>query len=226
MASDRIKSFYDTKYSNVTENQLLKHDRLYIHRLYKWLAKNGHWPQKQDISLLDAGCGLGNKTFFLSYFVKSCLGIDISRAAIDFCEAHHKRDNLSFALQDISDVKHRKFDVITAFGLSWFNTDDMETLADRLHAIRTDLLNPKGYIIATTKTDFSGGSPSGWYYFTQKDIDTLREALLKKSGRVSIACVEKDPGYLMQGPLSLMVGSLMRRIRNKPLDLIIIFENG
>lgn len=67
---------------------------------------------KDDV-VLDAGCGDGLGSLFLSQFAKGVYGVDICSKAIEYCLKTYKKENLHFekcALQNLDD--EREYDVI------------------------------------------------------------------------------------------------------------------
>lgn len=75
-------------------------------------------PRKSITSVADIGCGVGNKTAFMaSYFGNAHVeGYDFSKTGVRTARKFHKRKNLKFATQDITESNYnRTFDLITAF---------------------------------------------------------------------------------------------------------------
>jgi ubiquinone/menaquinone biosynthesis C-methylase UbiE len=56
----------------------------------------------EEKDVLDAACGTGYGTFYLSDMARSVIGLDIDRQAIDYANEHYKRDNINFVRMDIS----------------------------------------------------------------------------------------------------------------------------
>jgi ubiquinone/menaquinone biosynthesis C-methylase UbiE len=67
----------------------------YSIQLYHHIAKNVDFRNK---ALVEIGCGRGGGLFYLvkNWAPESAIGIDISRAAIRFCNRHFKEERLSF----------------------------------------------------------------------------------------------------------------------------------
>lgn len=55
-------------------------------------------------SVLDLGCGTGNKTVFLAEGRREVLGIDADPAMIAFANARHAADNVAYRVMDINDI--------------------------------------------------------------------------------------------------------------------------
>lgn len=71
----------------------------YSSQLYHHLAENINW---QGLDALEVGCGRGGGTsYIMRYFQpKSMVGIDITSAAIKFCNQYYAVDGLSFEIGD------------------------------------------------------------------------------------------------------------------------------
>ena len=67
--------------------------------------------------VLDAGCGCGYGSDYLSHVASRVEGIDISVDAINYAKQQHKRHNLNFSAMDCCDIKFKdnKFNVVVAF---------------------------------------------------------------------------------------------------------------
>lgn len=90
-------------------------------------------------SVADIGCGVGNKTAMMSDFFPHAkvYGYDFSKEGIATAKRMHKRKNLSFATDDITEHKYnRKFDLITAFDVLE-HIDDWKKLTKQLIAVNS-----------------------------------------------------------------------------------------
>lgn len=106
------------------------------------VLKEISWKGK---TVLDAGCGTGELLYLISKKgAKQVLGIDYSKEAIDVAQETYHEKNLSFECTDISEIKGKKFDVITTLGT-------LEHVDDPLAVLRKlkSLLAPHGSLIVT-----------------------------------------------------------------------------
>lgn len=69
--------------------------------------------------VLDAGCGTGYGTAYLSRWADKIVGLDISSQAIDYARSHFQRENLRYQIMDCSmmALPERFFGVVCAFEL-------------------------------------------------------------------------------------------------------------
>ncbi|MES2987811.1 MAG: class I SAM-dependent methyltransferase [Pseudomonadota bacterium] len=67
-------------------------------------------------SILDAGCGVGIFTDYLSRFFPNVIGIDPSKVSISLARSHfgERATFKNCSIEEFSDVSKKKFDVITA----------------------------------------------------------------------------------------------------------------
>jgi len=223
-----IKEFYDLKYSDYRSIPGFQLELLYCQRIINWLKKNMNWPDHEKRNYLDAGCGFGLKTAIFSKEFNESTGIDNNERIIAICQLlNSNKQKLNFFLKDIEDADLGRYEFITAFGISYFNTDDIELLIDRITKISRSLINDGGYMLIGTRTDLSGTTLSGWYYPTKKDILKIKYQLkLKLPGyKIIVARPDHSISYLLSGDLFKTLGSLRKVIMNKPRDLFIIIKN-
>lgn len=192
-------------------------------KLNKW------WPEGDEKHYLDAGCGLGLKTYVFSRYFTRSTGIDFSENAIGICKLlNDSPDNLSFQVKDIEEPAGEKYDMITAFGLSTFNSHDIDLLSKRITSAVERLLNHHGILFIGTRSDFSGKSDTGWHYLTKQEIAQLIKHLKVRFAGASIEILSPDNcfSYLNSGNTWQAAGSLRKVILRKPRDLFIIIKNG
>lgn len=74
-------------------------------------------PYVKDKIVLDAGCGQGYGSFYLSQTAKEVFGIDIAANAIHDARKNYKRSNLCFKIMDVAKMEFPDnfFDVICSF---------------------------------------------------------------------------------------------------------------
>jgi SAM-dependent methyltransferase len=222
------KEFYDNKYSDFKAIPGFQLEQSYCLRIIQWLKRTKNWPVKGENSYLDAGCGFGLKTAIFSQEFDHSTGIDNVERVIAICQLlNSSNEKLNFLQKDIEDTSLGRYDFISAFGISYFNTNDIELLTERIVKTSRRLINDSGYMLIGTRSDLSGRSLSGWYYPTRKDLKEMKRQLkLKLSGyRIIITRPDHSISYLLSGSLLKMLGSLRKVILNKPRDLFIIINN-
>jgi len=130
---------------------------------------------------LDLGCGLGHKTIGFASEAKRVLAVDLSENAISSCKKLYPEENIEFIAKDAKQI-HEKFDVITAFGFSLFNTDDLSSfLANVTYFIEHNLKPQKGSVmIIGSFTDFSGEGKDSWYLHTKEELLEIQR-MIKES---------------------------------------------
>jgi len=100
----------------------------------------------RDRRVLDLACGVGYGSFVLSQTATSCLGIDLSPAAISYAEARYRRANLTYRIGDAAApvAAAGSIDAVVSF-------ETIEHLADPralvAHAHR--VLSPRGLLIVS-----------------------------------------------------------------------------
>ena len=223
------RKFYDKKYSSFAALPGYRQEEEYCLRIIKWLKLINCWPEGDHASYLDAGCGFGIKTHVFSRHFSHSFGIDFSENAIEICGLlNDSPDNLSFSVKDIEDFADERYDMITAFGLSYFNSGDIELLAKSIALTAKRLLNQGGILFIGTRTNYSGKSDTGWHYLTKKELKQLKNQLKDQltGAMVEIVSPDNKMKYLNSGNAIQAAGSLRKSILNKPKDLFIIIKNG
>jgi len=73
----------------------------------------------KDKITLDAGCGEGYGTYYLSKYCKKIIGIDISREAIEYAKRTYYAENLEFQVMDLRKLEFQKsyFDAVISFAV-------------------------------------------------------------------------------------------------------------
>lgn len=127
--------------------------------------------------VLDAACGTGYGTSFLTHKANFVVGIDRSHEAILFCRQHYRKPNLHFQVMDVE---------ATAFKASSFNTvvsfETIEHLEDPekfLWETRRVLKSHGVFVISTPVKDvydqtFLGVNP---YHIHETDVDEFTQLL-------------------------------------------------
>lgn len=222
------KGFYDKKYGSFDSIPGYFGEKAYCVRIINWMKKGKHWPD-HEANYLDAGCGFGLKTFIFSSYFRNSTGIDFSKKVIDICKLlTDHQGNLDFQSIDIEQFSGKSFDLVTAFGLSYFNTNDVAELSSRITQMSTRLLNSIGIFLVTTRKGPENSTMTGWYNLTNTQIKQLKTSLSQSLPGSSITVIAPDENlkYLVSGSLLQVAGSLRKIILNKSRDLFIIIKHG
>lgn len=126
------QKYYESYWNENMIQYLLKSagGRWFDYLLRLTLAKTDSSKVK---SVADIGCGVGNKTAMMAdYYPKADVnGFDFSEPGIKSASIFHKRKNLHFATEDITESKYKKYDLITAFDVLE-HIDDWKDLTKKL----------------------------------------------------------------------------------------------
>ena len=127
--------------------------------------------------VLDAACGTGYGTFFLTHKANFVVGIDRSHEAILFCRQHYRKPNLHFQVMDVEAIafKRDSFDTVVSF-------ETIEHLVDPerfLWETRRILKSQGVFVISTPVKDvydqtFLGKNP---HHINETDVDEFTQLL-------------------------------------------------
>jgi len=179
MAADDGREHYEKLYSSYWA---LPHFRFeynkFKHRVKAIVADNAVRIAPNDTAV-DLGCGLGPKTYVLSEFFAHTTGIDFIQNCVQIATLLNDRPTLRFVWEDVNthDREPRRYEFVTALGLSIFNEKDADTLLKNLREITAKYAAEKHTVIIGSETDFSGKSPSGWYYHTRSEIKQIAQKM-------------------------------------------------
>ena len=130
-------------------------DTEYYHQLYKTRDEDEaqHFIETlldflqlaPSSTVLDLACGKGRHARTLANHELNVFGVDLSENSIQFAKKFEK-ENLHFAVQDMREPLHQKFDAVfnlfTSFGY-FDSTEDNEKVVDAVYS----MLNPNGLFI-------------------------------------------------------------------------------
>jgi ubiquinone/menaquinone biosynthesis C-methylase UbiE len=141
-----------------------------------------HVDSKQVKKVLDLGCGVGNKTYFLANKLPNAkiVGSDFSETGIDEARSHYSAKNLKFEVGDASGIKKSdKADLVTFFEVLEHVDSWTDVLGDAIR--KTDAK----YIMIGSPTGkrYEGGIHTGHVlHFKNGQI----EEFMKKNGYKSV----------------------------------------
>src|SRR5690554_2055784 len=138
---------------------------------------------QHEMTGLDLGCGAGDKIMGFSEKFKAVLAVDISENAIALCNKKFDSNIVKFKCCNALNIKER-FNVITAFRFSLFNTNDNTKFVSLLEQLMEQNLkkNEEQIFIISSFTDFSGTGLESWYKHTKKDIKEIKHAIENSTG--------------------------------------------
>lgn len=223
-----IKEIYEKKYGAFVSLPGYQQEKEYCGRIIQWMKRINLWPVERN-TYLDAGCGFGLKTYIFSNHFNCSEGIDFSRNVIEVCKLlNDKPDTLSFSVQEIENCREQKYNLVTAFGLSYFNLDDIEELSSRIANLALKLLEKDGTMLITTRKGPANAPDTGWHNHSGSSIKKIKKQLQHKLAGRHIAIIAPDESmpYLTSGNILQITGSLRKIIFNRPRDLFIIIKNG
>ena len=129
-------------------------------------------PPPQGSRVLDAACGSGIISYFLSSFKTAVLGVDINPEAISFAKRTFKKKNLQFKCSSIFDITDRPFQRIYCIeAIEHFEENETELL---LKHFKT-LIAPGGKLLVTTPNYASTWPIIEWGLDTFSLVPKLRD---------------------------------------------------
>jgi len=143
---------------------------------YDWLI-----PHVKDLRCLDAGCGSGYGTYFLSEnTTKMIIGIDISADGIKYANRHYKGGNIDFMQMNVCNLGFvdNFFDAVICFDvIEHLNEEDQIRLISEIARV----LNESGllYIGCPNGKLSQGGNPFHLKELTKKEFELLLQEFFK-----------------------------------------------
>lgn len=103
----------------------------------------------KDFVVLDAGCGVGWRSFIFAKKAKKVYGVDYSNEAVEYAKKNYKKSNLDFIVMNVCDLRFDDnfFDIVTSFEVLEHLTLEQ---AKRFIAETYRVLKPGGLLIGTT----------------------------------------------------------------------------
>lgn len=185
-------------------------------------------------NVLDAACGAGYGSFYLSKTATKVKGIDINEEAIEYAKKHYKAPNLEFNKTDVTKtgLERGTFNVICSFETIEHLDDINFYLNETVRLLKTDSI----YIVSTphvAKTNYSPRNPHHTIEFSRKDFESLLRSHFKEIVLYGQRRKESELHYMITRFLDItkLRGriSCFNRLRlsmNKRLDTIPFEEMG
>ena len=101
---------------------------------------------QKDMTVCDAGCGIGQLSFALSPYVKKITGIDRFESAIEFCNKKKRTtdaSNVSFECKDLLDMAETGFFDVMVF--NYFGRMEQIMEIARRHCVKRIIIIKKNY---------------------------------------------------------------------------------
>ena len=124
-------------------------------------------------NVLDASCGCGYGSFFLSLVAKKVLGIDVSEEAIEFANKYWNNSNTTYKAFNLGNSSYEelgKFDVVITFETIEHLKDSIEETFKKF----TKVLNKDGILILSHPENESKPGGRFHYHFNIKGEDIRR----------------------------------------------------
>lgn len=219
-----LEEIYDERYKSKEGKVNLRETILY-NNYRKILLPNDFLSEK--ISNLDLGCGRGHKTIGFSSKFERVLAVDLSQNVIDHCKHFYSNvKNIEFVAQDAT-VITEKFNLITAFGFSLFNTSDNDLFLSNLFGFmdRNLLKETRSFLIIGSFTDFSGGGADSWYLHTKEDLAYLCSNIEKKGCQVKVVFPHKIGRNYFGAGIVNFVAEAAKLLKKKKRTFFIVIEH-
>lgn len=224
LTKEELKDIYEKRYTNVSQDHSVRE----IAQYQKYFKVLLNWDSSfcADKLYLDLGCGLGAKTVGFNNGFKAVKAVDLSEKAIDNCRNKFSDKKIEWIAGDAMAVSG-KYEMITAFGFSLFNTpDNQEFVSNVGHIIRQNLSEQGGVMIVGSFTDLSGTGDS-WYMHSQNDLNEIQERLqLELSVKVEVIFPHHRFSNYFSGGLLNLIAELRKLVLTRRRNFFIKIVHG
>ncbi len=165
--SRELRSYYDTFYQ---ESDFRRYSRGLSSTMLRTLLKKLRLSPGSRI--LDVGCGTGFYAELFSNLGMQTTGVDISLNGLR--KARERHAGLPLVCGDANALPFRReqFSAAFLFGCSLMNTAD-DSIIHRLLSESTLVVQPGGWVVATSSSDFSGKTKGGWLQRLSADFQRV-----------------------------------------------------
>ena len=223
-----LEEIYDDRYS-AKESAINQREVVLYRKLQKILLPDSF--TRQSISNLDLGCGRGHNTDIRAFFTEGfgrVLAVDLSQNVIEHCKQFYKdKENIEFKAGDAMVIEER-FNLITAFGFSLFNTSDNDLFLENVKGFesRNLIQGGKAITIIGSFTDFSGNGADSWYMHTKEDLSYIQSNLEANGSSVHIVFPHKIGTNYFGAGFYNFAAELIKLIVKKRRTFFIVIEHG
>jgi len=131
--------------------------------------------------VLDAACGVGYGSFYLSEVANEVIGVDISEEAIAYAKKHYQKENMQFRQMDIHTLmfSDKYFDLACSFETLEHLDDPERYISEVKRVLKDDGI----FIISTPYFKKTLHKPKNPYHkieFSQEDFSNLLEKYFNK----------------------------------------------
>jgi SAM-dependent methyltransferase len=162
MKYDPVKNAFALLIKNLPLLRIIFYKLLDLFFLRSWYVKRELRKLRslfgdKEISILDAGTGYGQYTYYTSYRMKPCIitAIDIKEDWIRDCQSFFAaRDikNVNFLIEDLTEINYsQQFDLILCVDVMEHIPDDVKVFKNFYNALK-----PGGFLIINTPSIFGG----------------------------------------------------------------------
>lgn len=134
--------------------------------------------------VLDAACGVGYGSSFLSNTAKEVIGVDISAEAITYAKDHYQKENTRFQMMDAGnlDFPERYFDLVCSFETLEHLDNPLNFLAEVKRVLKEGGI----VIISTPQAKKTVSKPGNPYHKVEFSKNDFNNALRKYFTKVEI----------------------------------------
>lgn len=224
LTKEELKDIYEKRYTSVSQDHSAREIAQY--RKYYKVLLNWDSSSCSDKHYLDLGCGLGAKTVGFNNGFKVVKAVDLSETAIDNCRNKFSDKRIEWVAGDAMSVPG-KYELITAFGFSLFNTpDNQEFVSNVGHIIRQNLSDRGGVMIVGSFTDLSGSGDS-WYMHSQNDLNEVQNSLeTEHAVKVEVIFPHRRFSNYFSGGLLNFIAELRKLVLTRRRNFFIKIVHG
>lgn len=220
-----LEEIYEKRYSkrDITQNKR----EISIYRKYRRILLPKHFLN-ESVNNLDLGCGRGHKTIGFSSMFKRVLAVDLSQNVIENCKELYGDSNIEFRACDATQIEE-KFNLITAFGFSLFNTSNNDQFLKHYSDFYKNNSEKecRSFFIIGSFTDLSGNGKESWYLHTEQDLEYFSKHIKEKyQAKVRIVFPHKQINNYFGSGFYNFTAEVIKLVKKKNRTFFIVIEHG